>query len=78
MKNNILKIINEKYEKYSICYRKVPEIRALGVRHSDWLPHIFRAKLIQPPPKNGPYAYGYGVSARRIDCLLAKQHKTFE
>jgi len=22
------------------------------------LPHIFRAKSIQPPPKNGPYAYG--------------------
>jgi len=30
MKNNILKIINEKYEKYSIGYsKKVPEIRAL-------------------------------------------------
>ena len=25
------------------------------------LPHIFRAKSIQPPAKNGPYAYGFDL-----------------
>jgi len=71
MKNNILKIINEKYEKYSIGYSKIkcPKSEHIGVRHSDCvvllvlefifraLPHIFRAKSTQPPSKNGPYAY---------------------
>jgi len=38
MKNNILKIINEKYEKYSIGYSiiKCPKSEHFGVRHSDW------------------------------------------
>ena len=67
MKNNILKIINEKYKKkYSIGYSKIEcsKSKHFGVRHSDWkscliklvlefifraLPHIFRAKSIQPP-----------------------------
>jgi len=71
MKNNILKIINEKYEKYSIGYSKIECSKSehFGVRHSDWkscliklvlefifraLPHIFRAKSIQPPSKKWP------------------------
>jgi len=35
---NILKIINEKYEKYSIDYSKTkcPKSEHFGVRHSDW------------------------------------------
>ena len=39
MKNNILKIINEKYEKYSIGYSKIkcPKSEYFGVRHSDWM-----------------------------------------
>jgi len=37
MKNNILKIINEKYEKYSIGYSKIkcPKFEQIAVRHSD-------------------------------------------
>jgi len=37
MKNSILKIINEKYEKYSIGYSKIkcPKSEHFGVRHSD-------------------------------------------
>ena len=36
MKNNILKIINEKYEKYSIGYSKIkcPKSEHFGMRHS--------------------------------------------
>jgi len=36
MKNNILNIINEKYEKYSIGYSKIkcPKFEHFGVRHS--------------------------------------------
>jgi len=36
MKNNILKIINEKYEKYSIGYSKIkcPKSEHFGIRHS--------------------------------------------
>jgi len=30
------------------------------------LPHIFRAKLIQPPSKNAPYAY-----VRQFDLVLS-------
>ena len=39
---------------------KVPEIRALWDDAFIFraLPHIFRAKSIQPPSKNGSYAYG--------------------
>jgi len=46
MKNNILKIINEKYvkiinekyEKYSIGYSRIkcPKSEHFGVRHTDW------------------------------------------
>jgi len=36
MENNFLKIINEKYEKYSIGYSKIkcPKSEHFGVRHS--------------------------------------------
>jgi len=36
MKNNILKIINEKYEKYSVGYSKIkcPKSEHFGMRHS--------------------------------------------
>jgi len=61
MKNNILKIINEKYEKYSIGYRKIkcPKSEHFGMRHSffgRW-PIFFGQNRPSPPPKNGPYAY---------------------
>ena len=60
MKNNILKIINEKYEKYSTGYSKIkcPKSEHFGMRHSFFgrCPIFFGQKLIQPPSKNGPYA----------------------
>jgi len=38
VKNYILKIMNKKYEKYSIGYSKIkcPKSEHFGVRHSDW------------------------------------------
>ena len=65
MKNNILKIINEKY---SIVYSKIkcPKSEHFGARHSDCLimlvlefifralPHIFRAKSNQSPLQKWP------------------------
>jgi len=65
MKNNILKIINEKYEKifHRLQQNKVPEIRALWDDEAfifRALPHIFFGQnRSSPPPKNGPYAYAY-------------------
>jgi len=66
MKNNILKIINEKYEKYSIGYiqqNKVPEIRALclvlfnhvssGVHFSGAAPY-FSGKIDPVPLQKWP------------------------
>jgi len=82
MKNDILKIINEKYEKYSIGKIKCPKSEHFGMRHSDCLimlvlefilrvlPHIFRENSIKPPPaKNGPYAYG--------NCAVNCRYYTF-
>jgi len=44
MKNNILRIINEKYEKYSIGYSKIkcPKSEQIGVRHSDSVARPYR------------------------------------
>jgi len=59
MKNNILKIINEKY---SIGYSKIkcPKSEHFGMRHSFFgrCPIFFGQNQSSPPPKNGPYAYG--------------------
>jgi len=59
MKNNILKIINEKY---SIGYSKIkcPKSKHFGMRHSFFgrCPIFFGQNQSSPPPKNGPYAYG--------------------
>jgi len=52
MINNSLKIINEKFEKYSdrLQQNKMPEIRSLWDEAFIFraLPHIFRAKSTQP------------------------------
>ena len=47
MKNNILKIINEKYEKYSIGYSKIECSKSehFGVRHSDWKSCLITSQL---------------------------------
>ena len=55
MKNNIIKIINEKYEKYSIGYSKIkcPKSELFGMRHllfGRW-PIFFGQNRSSPPPK---------------------------
>ena len=58
MKNNILNIINEKYEKYSIGYSKIkcPKFEHFGVRHSFFgrCPIFFGQNRSSPPPKKWP------------------------
>jgi len=51
----------------------VPEIRALWDEAFIFraLPHIFGAKSIQPPPKNGPYAYVH-IASLRVDFDVFK------
>jgi len=54
-KNNILKIINEKYEKYSIGYSKIksPKSEHFGMRHSFFGRCLifFGQNRSSPPPK---------------------------
>jgi len=57
MKNNILKIINEKYEKYSIGYSKIkcPKSEHFGIRHSFFRRcPIFFGKIDPAPSKKWP------------------------
>jgi len=62
MKNNIFKMINEKYEKYSIGYskRKCPKFEDFEMRNSFSAAAPYFSGKIDPAPlqKNGPYAYG--------------------
>jgi len=55
MRNNILKIINEKYEKYSIGYSKIKcpksEHMGRGIHFSGAAPYFFGQNRSSPPPK---------------------------
>jgi len=90
MKNNILKIINEKYEKYSIGYSRIkcPKFEHFGMmRHSFFgrCPiFFFGQNRSSPPPKNGPYAYAYiahniaaKTSRHRQGAKLRHCHPTY-
>jgi len=73
MKDNILKIINEKYEKYSIGNSKIkcPKSEHFGMRHSFFghCPY-FSGKIDKaPPPKNGPNAYASKVCRKHKICI---------
>jgi len=52
MKNNILKITNEKYEKYSIGYSKIkcPKSGHFGIRHSFFGRCPYFSGKIDPTP----------------------------
>jgi len=58
----MLKIINEKYAKYSVGYSKIkcPKSEHFGMRHSFFsgTAPYFSFKNHPAPSKNGPYAYG--------------------
>jgi len=58
MKNNILKMINEKYEKYSIGYSKIkcPKFEDIEMRNSFFgrCPIFFGQNRSSPPPKKWP------------------------
>ena len=74
MKNNILKIINEKYEKYSIGYSKIkcPKSEHFGMRHSlSGADPYFSGKIDPAPPKNGPYAYETDRQTCSTQCFAS-------
>jgi len=73
MKDNILKIINEKYEKYSIGNSKIkcPKSEHFGMRHSFFgrCPYFSGKIDPAPPPKNGPNAYASKVCRKHKICI---------